>query len=64
MNTFAIEFRLSLTIWDHLDLFGTRVEHNFAPLWTIWSGFESSHNELGTNLGCFFTFKDGMMAHP
>ena len=46
-----------------LDLFGTRVEHDFAPLWTIWSGFESSHNNLGTNLGCFFTFLDGMMAH-
>ena len=27
----------------YLDFFGTRIEHNFAPLGTIWSGFELSH---------------------
>ena len=46
-----------------LDPFGTRVEHNFALLWTIRSGFESSHNKLGTNLGGLSTFLIGMMAH-
>ena len=29
--------------------------HNFAPLWTIWNGFQSSHDKLGTNLACFLT---------
>ena len=45
-----------------MDLFGTAVEHNFALLWTIWSGFESSHNKLGTNLVCILTFLDNMTA--
>ena len=44
-------------------LFGTRVRHNFPPLLTFFSGLESSHNKLGTNLDCFLTFWDGMTAH-
>ena len=51
------------TPWATLDLLGTRVGHNLPPLWTICSGFESSHNKLGTNLDCFLTFWDGMTAH-
>merc|ERR1712055_924637 len=53
-------FQLSGTF---LDLFGNRVEYNFAPSWIFWSGFESSHNKLGTNLGGFLTFLIRMMAH-
>ena len=46
-----------------LDIFGTKVGHSFEPLWPIRNGFKSSHNKLGTNLGCFFTFLDGVMVH-
>ena len=49
------------TIWDQ---FGTKAGHNFAPLWTIWSSFESFHDKLGASLGWFLTSLDIMMAHP
>ena len=51
--------RLDFKPWNHAN----HLKHNFAWLWTIRSGFESSHNTLGTNLGCFFTFLDGVMVH-
>ena len=58
-----LNFDYSKPSWTIFDLFGTRVEHNFAPLWTILSGFQSLHIILGTNLDFFFTSPIGMVAH-
>ena len=58
-----LNFDYSKPSWTIFDLFGTRVEHSFAPLWTILSGFQSLHIILGTNLDFFFTSPIGTLAH-
>ena len=63
LSRFVMEFWLFWSFGDHFRLIWVQSWTKFPPLCTIWSGFESSHNKLRTNLGCILTFLDDRMTH-